>query len=118
MFRSTPSCTLSVMASNDLVRRPEEFRNYDALEREGVRELYRLNHERQTLEFVRGKKAEYLPPRRSSMGVWDAFDYLAQLVDESDPDLALSQLDHAVQTAEALTSTTWSGIGSPKTRWR
>jgi inositol oxygenase len=36
------------------------------------------------------------------MGVWEAFDALAGLVDDSDPDLEATQLDHALQTAEAL----------------
>jgi inositol oxygenase len=82
--------------------RPEgTFRDYAAA-RPGVREFYRLNHAQQTVDFVRAKRAEYLPLRRRRMGVWQAFDALAELVDESDPDLELGQLDHALQTAEAL----------------
>ena len=77
------------------------FRDYAAAA-PGVREFYRLNHAGQTVDFVRAKRAEYLPLRRSKMGVWRAFDALAELVDASDPDLGLSQLDHALQTAEAL----------------
>jgi inositol oxygenase len=67
-----------------------------------VRELYRENHARQTLAFVLAKKAEYLPLRRARMGVWEALAQLESLVDESDPDLDLSQIHHAFQTAEAL----------------
>ena len=44
------------------------FRDYAAEARPTVRELYRLNHEGQTLDFVLGKKAEYLPLRRRRMG--------------------------------------------------
>jgi inositol oxygenase len=80
---------------------PQEFRAF-ADARPGVREFYRLNHANQTLDFVRGKRAEYLPLRRRRMGVWEAFDALAELVDDSDPDLEATQLDHALQTAEAL----------------
>ena len=36
------------------------------------------------------------------MGVWEAIDFLSQVVDQSDPDIELSQIDHALQTAEAL----------------
>jgi inositol oxygenase len=36
------------------------------------------------------------------MGVWEALRRLDEIVDESDPDTELSQLDHALQTAEAL----------------
>lgn len=77
------------------------FRDY-ASARPAVRALYRLNHQRQTVDFVRAKRAEYLPLRRQRLGVWRAFDALSELVDESDPDLEASQLDHALQTAEAL----------------
>ena len=83
--------------------RPREaYRDFERA-RPGVRELYRCNHEGQTLDFVRGKRAEYLPLRRLRMGVWEAIDRLSEIVDESDPDLeTASQIDHALQTAEAL----------------
>jgi inositol oxygenase len=83
-------------------KRPEEFRNYQAEERPSVKEFYRLNHRFQTLDFVLAKKREYLPPRRRKMGVWEAMEYLNTLVDDSDPDTALSQIEHLVQTAEAI----------------
>jgi len=67
-----------------------------------VADLYRENHARQTLAFVLAKKAEYLPLRRRRMGVWEAAGYLGQLVDQSDPDLELPQIEHALQTGEAL----------------
>ena len=70
--------------------------------RSGVREFYRENHARQTLSFVLEKKAQYLPLRTRRMSVWDAIAALDEIVDESDPDLELSQIDHALQTAEAL----------------
>jgi inositol oxygenase len=78
------------------------FRDYGEAAPPRVRELYRENHARQTLAFVLAKKAEYLPLRRRKMGVWEALAQLESLVDESDPDLDLSQIHHAFQTAEAL----------------
>jgi len=69
---------------------------------ERVRAFYRDNHARQTVDFVRGRHEAFLPPRRRRMSVWRAFDALAELHDESDPDTGLSQRDHALQTAEAL----------------
>ncbi len=80
----------------------EQFRDYDAEARACVKELYRLNHTHQTLAFVERKKREYLPLRRARMGVWQALEAVQQIVDDSDPDLDLSQLDHALQTAEAM----------------
>jgi inositol oxygenase len=78
------------------------YRNYAAPARPTVRELYRLNHRHQTLDFVRAKKSEYLPRRREVMTIWQALESLESLVDDSDPDIDLSQMEHALQTAEAI----------------
>jgi inositol oxygenase len=80
----------------------EEFRNYRDLVRPCVREFYRLNHSRQTLEFVLAKKREYLPLQRRRMGMWEAMEFLNTLVDDSDPDTDLSQIEHLLQAAEAI----------------
>jgi inositol oxygenase len=77
------------------------FRDYGAAAPH-VAACYRENHTRQTLDFVRAKQAEYLPLRHRRLGVWEASLALEQVVDESDPDTDLTQLDHALQTAEAL----------------
>jgi len=79
-----------------------EFRNYEADARPTVREFYRLNHLYQTREFVQSKKREYLGLNRMQMGIWEAAEYLNQLVDDSDPDTDMSQLEHLLQTAEQL----------------
>ena len=78
------------------------YRDFGAGARPSVRDLYTRNHAQQTVEFVRAKHAEYLPPRRLRMGVWEAIEALSTIVDDSDPDTELSQLDHSLQTAEAL----------------
>jgi inositol oxygenase len=78
------------------------FRDYASPSRPSVRQFYRLNHRHQTLEFVRRKKREYLPPRRETTTVWEALSSLDSLVDDSDPDTSLSQIEHALQTAEAI----------------
>ena len=80
----------------------EQFRDYDAEARPTVKELYRLNHAQQTVAFVRAKRAEYVPLRHRRMGVWEAMEFLNDVVDDSDPDLDLPQIAHALQTAEAL----------------
>ena len=67
-----------------------------------MREFYRLNHTHQTRDFVLGKKREYLTLDRRRMGVWEAMEYLNALVDDSDPDTGLSQIEHLLQTAEAV----------------
>lgn len=84
------------------LRHAESYRNYEAESRSCVRELYGLNHANQTLDFVLSKKAEYSRLDRAEMGVWEAMEMLNEIVDDSDPDLALPQIVHALQTAEAI----------------
>ncbi|MEZ6058912.1 MAG: inositol oxygenase family protein [Planctomycetaceae bacterium] len=81
---------------------PDGFRNYGDDTRDGVREFYRQNHLYQTVDFVRSARKRYLPPRTRQMGIWEAMDFLNSLVDDSDPDIELPQIAHALQTAEAI----------------
>jgi inositol oxygenase len=83
-------------------REQQAFRNYQTDVKPGVREFYRLNHRHQTLDFVLEKKRTYLPLNRQRMGMWEALEFLNTLVDDSDPDTALSQIEHSMQTAEAI----------------
>lgn len=83
-------------------RAREDYRNYQSPARETVRQFYRLNHRHQTLEFVRAKRQQYLPLRRRQMGLREALEFLNTLVDDSDPDIELDQLQHLLQTAEAI----------------
>lgn len=80
----------------------EEFRNYDSPEIDGVREFYRLNHKHQTYDNVLAKKANFLKFDKMEMPWWSAMEYLNTLVDDSDPDTSLDQLQHLLQTAEAI----------------
>jgi inositol oxygenase len=93
---------MDTMPTPEPSKHPTEFRNYAAEARPSVKEFYRLNHRHQTLDFVLAKKAEYLTLNRRTMTVWEALEYLDTLVDDSDPDLDLTQIDHALQTAESI----------------
>ncbi len=83
-------------------KKAEDFRRYDDSAPSGVREFYRLNHTHQTRDFVLAKKAQYGAKTRGDMGIWEALDYLNTLVDDSDPDTDLTQIEHNLQTAEAI----------------
>jgi inositol oxygenase len=83
-------------------RKPEDFRKFDESAPAGVREFYRENHARQTRQFVQEKKRQYAGRGKGEMGIWEACEYLNTLVDESDPDTDLSQIQHLMQTAEAI----------------
>ncbi|TWI78330.1 inositol oxygenase [Lacibacter cauensis] len=80
----------------------EEYRNYQEPARDTVKEFYRLNHTYQTYAFVQEKEKEFLQFNKKEMTIWDAFDFLNQLVDDSDPDTDLDQLQHLLQTSEAI----------------
>lgn len=79
-----------------------KFRDYRAEARDCVKEFYRLNHTYQTYEFVQAKRREFLSLDRRMMGIWEAIEYLNTLVDESDPDTKMTQLQHLLQSAEAV----------------
>lgn len=80
----------------------ESFRKYDDSTPPVVREFYRLNHTMQTRDFVLSKKRQYGALNKSEMGIWEALEFLDTLVDDSDPDTDLSQIEHNLQTAEAI----------------
>src|SRR6266705_6230798 len=88
--------------ATDPAKKKEQFRNYEADARPSVREFYRLNHRHQTYDFSQAKRKEFLSLNRRQMSVWEALEYLNTLVDDSDPDTDLSQLDHLLQTAEQI----------------
>lgn len=79
-----------------------KFRDYAADARPSVREFYRLNHRHQSLDFVRQKRSQYLGLSTRRMNIWDALEFLNTLVDDSDPDIDLAQIEHLLQTSEAI----------------
>lgn len=83
-------------------RKQEEFRVYDETSPEVVKSFYRENHALQTRQFARDKKSEYALLNKSRMGIWEAMHKLNALVDDSDPDTDLTQIEHNLQTAEAI----------------
>lgn len=84
-------------------RDDSSFRRYDDAH-SPVTDFYRLNHRHQTVQFARSIREKYLPLRRCKMSVWEAIELLSQVLDDSDPDTELPQIEHALQTAEAIRS--------------
>jgi inositol oxygenase len=80
----------------------EEFRNYEQDANPNVTEFYRQNHRFQTLDFIREKKAQYCGLTRGKKSIWEMAEYLNTLVDDSDPDTDLTQIEHLLQTSEAI----------------
>ncbi|KAA1475002.1 DUF706-domain-containing protein [Dentipellis sp. KUC8613] len=78
-----------------------QFRQYeDACDR--VKNFYKEQHEKQTVAFNINARVQFKSTRRARMGIWEAMEMLNTLVDESDPDTELSQIEHLLQTAEAM----------------
>ncbi|KAI9320083.1 inositol oxygenase [Dichotomocladium elegans] len=76
------------------------FRDYAQAEAT-VTAFYKENHEKQTLAHVLAMKKKYGGLDKAYLGVWEALEILNGLVDESDPDTAMPQIVHALQSAEA-----------------
>lgn len=84
-------------------KKEEEFRNYQSGPRyQKVKKFYNENHRNQTLSFVLKQKKKMFEWRGGEMTILEAFEYLDTVIDESDPDTALTQLEHGLQTAEAI----------------
>lgn len=80
----------------------DEFRQYDEKANPGVAQFYRLNHENQTFAYVQAKEKEYFALQKGQKSIWDAAVFLNTLVDDSDPDTDLTQVEHLLQTSEAI----------------
>ncbi|KAK1285204.1 Inositol oxygenase 1 [Acorus calamus] len=80
------------------------FRDYDAESerKKSVEEFYHTQHVHQSVEFVKKMRAEYGSLNRVVMSIWESCELLNEFVDESDPDLDEPQIEHLLQTAEAI----------------
>lgn len=80
------------------------FRNYDAARSDEVASFYELNHRHQCVEFVERSHKRFVtePDQTKTMNWVETLTYLDTLVDDSDPDTQSSQLQHLLQTAEAI----------------
>jgi inositol oxygenase len=79
----------------------DTFRQYDAA-CDGVRSFYKEQHEKQTMEFNINARVKFRKDVRARMSIWDAMLKLNTLIDESDPDTDVPQIEHLLQTAEAI----------------
>lgn len=97
-----PEAAKAAFKATDPEKQKEQFRDYAKEARASVKEFYRLNHRYQTLDFVRAKRKEYLALDKRRMSVWEAMEFLNTLIDDSDPDTDLAQIEHLLQTSERI----------------
>lgn len=92
--------TSAAVASADI------FRDYEVLdENTRVPRFYKEQHEKQTYAYVQDAKKEFYSFNHAKHTIMELFAASDSIVDESDPDLHLSQLHHAIQTAERARNT-------------
>lgn len=78
-----------------------QFRDYDgACDR--VKNFYKEQHEKQTVAYNLKARLRFKSHVRARMTVWEALMKLNTLIDQSDPDTELSQIEHALQAAQAI----------------
>ncbi|RZC51520.1 hypothetical protein C5167_019945 [Papaver somniferum] len=82
----------------------QTFRDYDAESerKDSVEEFYRMQHINQSYDFVKTMREKYGKLDRVEMSIWECCELLNEFVDESDPDLDEPQIEHLLQTAEAI----------------
>lgn len=86
------------------VNKSVQFRNYDQGDvTAAVKEHYRKMRSRQTVDYVKRMKAKYLQFNKP-MDLWASLEKLDALIDVSDPDLDLPNVQHLAQSAEAIRS--------------
>ncbi|KAM7522533.1 hypothetical protein LguiA_012435 [Lonicera macranthoides] len=76
--------------------------NAETERRKIVEEFYRLSHINQTYDFVKRMREEYGKLDKVEMSIWECCELLNEVVDDSDPDLDEPQIEHLLQTAEAI----------------
>jgi inositol oxygenase len=87
----------------DAKKREDQFRNYvDGPRQKRVQKFYYDNHTKQTLAFVQNLEKKINKFDHMKLTVMEAFEKLAEVIDDSDPDTNFSQLVHGLQTAESL----------------
>ncbi|KAJ9092585.1 hypothetical protein QFC19_008693 [Naganishia cerealis] len=85
----------------DAAKDKDGFRQYEAA-CDRVKNFYAEQHAKQTLAYNLEARARFNATVRARMSVWEAIEKLNTLIDESDPDTEVSQIEHLLQTAEAI----------------
>ncbi|KAJ4789061.1 Inositol oxygenase [Rhynchospora pubera] len=80
------------------------FRDYDveSERQKTVEEFYRVNHINQTYDYVKKLRGDYEKLDKREMSIWEGIELLNEFIDDSDPDLDMPQIEHLLQTAEAI----------------
>lgn len=78
-----------------------KFRQYEEAN-DKVKNFYKEQHTKQTVAYNLKARNDFKSKTRAEMTIWEAMEKLNSLIDESDPDTSLSQIEHLLQSAEAI----------------
>ena len=78
-----------------------QFRQYEDAS-DAVKKFYLEQHSKQTVAYNLKARNDFQSKTRAEMTIWEAMERLNTLIDESDPDTSLSQIEHLLQSAEAI----------------
>lgn len=98
---STTDKDIYAASEFDAEKDKAKFRQYEAA-CDRVKDFYKEQHEKQTVAYNLKARHEFRTQTRAEMTIWEAMEKLDSLVDESDPDTSLSQIEHLLQAAEAI----------------
>ncbi|KAI9041797.1 DUF706-domain-containing protein [Aspergillus affinis] len=76
------------------------FRQFESAS-DHARDFYKEQHSKKTVAYNLKARHAFHSKVRAEMGIWEAIEKLITLIDESDPDTNLSQIEHLLQSAEA-----------------
>ena len=93
--------SISTKPQFDTEKDKTQFRQYEeACDR--VKSFYQEQHSKQTVAYNLKARNDFKSKTRAEMTIWQAMQKLNTLIDESDPDTSLSQIEHLLQSAEAI----------------
>jgi inositol oxygenase len=78
-----------------------QFRQYEEAKPK-VKNFYLEQHTKQTVAYNLKARNDFRSKTRAEMTIWEAMEKLNTLIDESDPDTSLTQIEHLLQAAEAM----------------
>jgi inositol oxygenase len=78
-----------------------QFRQYEEAKPE-VKNFYLEQHTKQTVAYNLKARNDFRSKTRAEMTIWEAMEKLNTLIDDSDPDTSLTQIEHLLQAAEAM----------------
>ncbi|ORY13632.1 hypothetical protein BCR34DRAFT_480752 [Clohesyomyces aquaticus] len=96
-----PTSDIYTASKFDSSKDKSQFRQYTAA-CSRVQTFYLEQHTKQTVAYNLFARNLFKSKARAEMTIWEAMEKLNTLIDESDPDTELSQIEHLLQSAEAI----------------